>query len=163
MSWANIRRCDLQFENLHVKVLIPKSKTDQLRHGSEVLIARTGISTCPVAMLEKYISRAHIQLDSHLCLFRPIVNGKVERLRDSGGLTYSRLRELFKQKLEPTGLYQSLVYTVCGLGEPPQQLKLEFQIGFLNGMVAGVTKRRKCTTNATSKKLHTYTYTFPQS
>ena len=28
------------------------SKTDQLRQGDEVLLARTGSCTCPVAMLE---------------------------------------------------------------------------------------------------------------
>ena len=42
-------------------------------------------------------------MDSQLLLFRPVIKGKGERLRDSGGLTYSRMKELFKQKLSQLG------------------------------------------------------------
>ena len=42
-------------------------------------------------------------MDSQLFLFRPIVAAKPARLRDSGKLTYSRVREILKQKLEQLG------------------------------------------------------------
>ena len=59
---ANIRPCDLQFNANCVNIKIPKSKTDQLRQGSEVVIARTRSDTCPVAMLEEYIRRSGMKL-----------------------------------------------------------------------------------------------------
>ena len=49
---SNICPCDLCFEENFAKLYIPKSKTDQLRQGSEVLLVRTGFATCSVAMLE---------------------------------------------------------------------------------------------------------------
>ena len=57
---ANIRCCDLQLSPSSVTTKIPKSKTDQLRQGNEVLIARIGSDTCPVAMLEQYPKRHDI-------------------------------------------------------------------------------------------------------
>ena len=101
---SNIHPCDLGFEEDYVKLHIPKSKTDQFRQGTEVLLAKTGSATCPVAMLERYLVKAKISLDSQLFLFRPIIAAKPARLRDSGKLTYSRVREIFKQKLEQLGL-----------------------------------------------------------
>ena len=100
---SNIHPCDLCFEKDFVKLYIPKSKTDQLRQGNEVLIARTGSTTCPVAMLERYLVKAKITLDSQLFLFRPIIAAKSPRLRSCGKLTYSRVREIFKQKLDQLG------------------------------------------------------------
>ena len=100
---ANIRPCDLQINPTCVTIRIPKSKTDQLRQGMEVVIARTGSDTCPVAMLEEYISRGGIDLASQLYLFRPIAGPKGQKLRNAGQLTYSRLRELLKHKLEELG------------------------------------------------------------
>lgn len=66
-------------------------------------IARTRSETCPVAMLEAYIQRGRIQMGSDRKLFWPIVGGKCERLRDTGGMTYSRMRKLPKEKLEQLG------------------------------------------------------------
>ena len=101
---ANIHPCDLMIGPDHLIIQIPRSKTDQLRQGSEVAIARTFTETCPVAMLECYIRKGGIQMDSNKNLFRAIVNGKIQKLREAGGLTYSRMRELLKEKLEELGL-----------------------------------------------------------
>ena len=111
---ANIRCCDLQLSPRCVTIKIPKSKTDQLRQGKEVLVARTGSDTCPVAMLEQYLKRGHIDLSSQLFLFRPITGSKVEKLRNAGRLTYTRLRELLKSKLDELG-YSSAVFGVHSL------------------------------------------------
>ena len=100
---ANIRPCDLEISKDHLTIQIPCSKTDQLRQGSEVVVARTSSETCPEAMLETYIQRGGIQMDSSLKLFRPISNGRCENLREAGGITYSRMRELLKQKLVELG------------------------------------------------------------
>ena len=46
-----------------VKNRIPRSKTDQLHKGDEVVIARSQDRTCPVRMLERYIMTAKIRMD----------------------------------------------------------------------------------------------------
>ena len=96
---ANIRPCDLEISEDHLTIQIPRSKTDQLRQGNEVVVARTSCETCPVAMLETYIQRGGIQMDSSQKLHRPISKGRCKKLHESGGITYSRMRELLKQKL----------------------------------------------------------------
>ena len=98
---ANIKPCDLQLSPSCLTIKVPKSKTDQLKQGSEVAIARTGSDTCPV--LEVYLKRCDIDLSSELFLFRPIIGSKVEKLRDAGSLTYMQLRELLKEKLNELG------------------------------------------------------------
>jgi len=40
-----------------MKIQIPRSKTDQFKQGSEVLIARKRTDTCPVTILEQYFLR----------------------------------------------------------------------------------------------------------
>lgn len=100
---ANIRPCDLTIGMNHLAIQIPHSKTDQLRQGSELIIARTFSDTCPVAMLENYIQRGNIQLDSNKKLFRPVINGKAQKLRETGGLSHSRMSELLKEKLQELG------------------------------------------------------------
>ena len=80
-------------------VYIKHSKVNQMRQGDKVVIARTAIGTCPVAMLEAYITNGDVKLNSSQKLFRTIVNGKVDKLRDTGGLSHSRMSELVKEKL----------------------------------------------------------------
>ena len=85
-------------------VKIQRSKTDQLRYGDEILIARTANSTCPVSMLERYMRMAGIEQHSNAYIFRAIIKSKYgENLRASGRITYSTLRELFKRKLVELG------------------------------------------------------------
>ena len=62
---ANIRPCDLKIGEDHLIIQLPCSKTDQLHQGNEVVVVRTGSETCPVAMLETYIRRGDIQMDSN--------------------------------------------------------------------------------------------------
>ena len=101
---AKLRCCDVTFNDKHMEVHIVSSKTDQYRQGDSVMVARTGSLTCPVAMLERYYAMAAITKESRLRLFRGITATKSgERLRSQGGLSYTRLRELFLQKLRCLG------------------------------------------------------------
>ena len=69
-----------------------------------MVVARTGFKLCPVNMLEKYLTQAGIHQEDPHYLFCPIVKTKQgEKLRESGALSYIRLRECFKQKLEALG------------------------------------------------------------
>ena len=44
------RACDLEISHKIAKLSLPHSNMDLFRKGDEVLIARTGTSTCPVDM-----------------------------------------------------------------------------------------------------------------
>ena len=93
---AKLRCCDITFSHTRMSIHILSSKTDQYRQGDSVLVGRTGSSTCPVAMLERYDSMAALPKQSKLHLFRGIVVTKSgERLRSQGSLSYTHLRELF--------------------------------------------------------------------
>ena len=59
-----------------MSVHIESSKTDRYQKGDTVLVACTGTATCPVAMLELYISMGGIDLTTKLRLFRGIVHTK---------------------------------------------------------------------------------------
>ena len=101
---AKLRYCDVTFSPLRMAVHIASSKTDQYRHGDNILVARTGSATCPVDMLERYYTMAALSTQSKLHLFWGIVvtkNG--ECLRSQGSLSYTRLRELFLSKLSQLG------------------------------------------------------------
>ena len=100
----NLRPCDFTFNQDMLKIQIVRSKTDQLRQGNEVLLARTNNCTCPVAMLERYMQRTGMSLDDQRSLFRPIQSTKKgEHLRDAGKISYSCLRDLFRKKLADLG------------------------------------------------------------
>ena len=101
---ANLKCCDIAFTESTMSVHIASSKTDQYRQGDTVLVARMGHSTCPVAMMEKYISTAGISLESELHLFRGVTRTRHgEQLRPSGKLSYTRMQELFLAKLDQLG------------------------------------------------------------
>ena len=88
---------------IHGRIL--ESKTDQLRQGDKLVITRTGNRTCPVIMVERYMNRTGMRQDDQRYLFCPIqrtMNGEV--LRQSGKISHSCLRELFKKKIADLGL-----------------------------------------------------------
>ena len=103
---SHLRLCDITFHQQHLELFIESSKTDQLREGALVVIARTGTNLCPVAMLERYLNLASVpagQSDSFL--FRGITHTKNgTKLREKGGLSYTTIREAVLQKLEAIGL-----------------------------------------------------------
>lgn len=100
----HIRACDITIDGVMAKIHIPRSKTDQFRQSSEVVIARSSSKTCPVNMVERYMSMAALDKGSEQLIFRGITNTKAgEKLRPSGGLSYTTLRELFKKKLSELG------------------------------------------------------------
>ena len=51
-------------------------------------------------MLEEYIQRSWIHMVSEAKLFRVIASRKCEKLRELGGLSHGRFRELVKKKME---------------------------------------------------------------
>ena len=101
---AKLRCCDVNFYPDCLTVCITSSKTDQYREGAKLTVARMGLATCPVAMLEKYFALAELEYSSQEKLFRAnMVTKAGERLRQSGSISYSRLRELLLNKLQDLG------------------------------------------------------------
>ena len=101
---VKLRCCDIKFCQEGLEVTIIASKTDQYREGHVVPIARTGNSTCPVAMLQRYAVMAQISPTSEQRLFRGITSSKgKERLRSAGALSYTRIRELVLNKIRALG------------------------------------------------------------
>ena len=71
---SKLKLCDITIYEKHMELFIESSKTGQLQQGAVVVIARTGTSLCPVAMLERYLRMAAITLgESGGSLFRGIV------------------------------------------------------------------------------------------
>ena len=100
----HVRVNDLTIVPDMMKLKIPRSKTDQYRQGDEILRARSFAPRCPVAMLERYMVKAKIQLEDQDFLFRGIINTtNGERLRLSGKVSYTTMRELFKKKSTELG------------------------------------------------------------
>lgn len=96
-----VRACEVEITPIMAKIAIPCSKTDPFRQGKEVLISRTHSLTCPVSMLERYMSRIEINPSSELFLFRGVVKTKEgEKLLPSGSLSYSTVRVLFRKELD---------------------------------------------------------------
>ena len=113
VAFAGFMRCDeliklkcedITFNTESMVIRIVSSKTDQYREGSSLVIARTGELTCPVGMMEKYFSMGELEKTPKECVVRGIMVTKDgERLRKSGGLSYTRLRELLLSKISQLG------------------------------------------------------------
>ena len=114
VAFAGFMRCDellklhcsdVAFGTESMTITIVSSKTDQYREGSSLVIARTGTLTCPVAMMEKYFFMGGLCTHDQGKVFRAIDSTKNgQRLRKSGGISYTRLRELLLEKIKQLGM-----------------------------------------------------------
>jgi integrase len=69
---VNIRFSDVNILASCVEINIVKSKTDVYKSGQKVCIARTFCDTCPVNMLEKYLSLLNFDMHCSQYLFRSL-------------------------------------------------------------------------------------------
>ena len=98
----------MSYYDEHMELYIESSKTDEYRDGAWVVIAKTHTDLCPVQMLRRYMELAAVGSDSEKFLFRGIVHTKSgSSLRSSGGISYTRVRELVLEKLHQIGLDKS--------------------------------------------------------
>ena len=100
----SIRCCDIRFEKDYMSIHLMSSKTDQYRQGTDIVVIHTGSELCPVLKLQEYYSIAKLDPNSSEKLFRGIVASKNgDRLRSTGSISYSRVRELVLRKIESLG------------------------------------------------------------
>lgn len=92
---SNVKCCDVSIEGSYMKINLEKSKTDQYRFGSEILISRGKTSACPVNLLQKYIRLGNIDMLSDYYLFKPVFKSKSgsKLIHKDKKLSYSRTRE----------------------------------------------------------------------
>ena len=74
----HIKYLDICFHNNYVAINVVKSKTDQLRKGNEVVIAKGSYSDpCPVKMLSRYLARVKKDcLEHDNYIFRPLLKSR---------------------------------------------------------------------------------------
>lgn len=102
---VSLKESDVFFYPDHIEVFVESSKTDQYREGAWVPIARTNSDICPVSMMERYFNLAGIKGDPDKYLFRGLSKTKDGyRLRPTGSISYTRVRELLVEALKDVGL-----------------------------------------------------------
>ena len=63
---AKLRCCDIAISQTGMRVCILSSKTNQYQQGDIVLVARSGSTKCPVAMMERHFLQAKLSQASSL-------------------------------------------------------------------------------------------------
>ena len=98
---CHIKCTDIHFTQDYVKLIIPKSKTDQYRQGNEVLIAKTGNNTCPYAMLLKYIESCSVNIHTNHYLFKPMYGTKsgAKLIQKNKSISYTAAKESILSRL----------------------------------------------------------------
>ena len=94
---CSIRACDVRLYTSHFSLFLESSKTDQLREGVWINIARSGKVTCPVAVLERYRAAAGIKLDEDFLLFRALAPPQSSAKVRQHSISYTRAREIVKE------------------------------------------------------------------
>ena len=98
---TRIRRSHIKCFEDHMIIKVEKSKTDQLRQGDEVVIARSGSSACPVSILQQYLSRLNIDPYSDELIFRQLVKTKssYKMVSKDKPISYSTFRDHLSKSL----------------------------------------------------------------
>ena len=108
---SQIRREHLVLHYDYIDMYIPRSKTDQLANGKQVLIARSSGKLCALTWLTRFLVKAKIQ-NSHSCyIFRSIYHLPKEdkwglKLTDKP-LSYSTLSDMFRKRISKPNAPQS--------------------------------------------------------
>ena len=93
---------DIHFYEECVRITIPKSKTDQLREGHIVHIARTYTKYCPVATLKRYLDYANLdQKKSEHVICRLVKTRTGHKAKGNIPISYSCIRGNFKKLVQP--------------------------------------------------------------
>ena len=86
------------------KILIPKSKTDQLRNGRHVFLADNTSPSSPASLLRKYLGRVGLSLGMNHFLFCPLKPTGSSLSASNRSLSYSSFRELVQKSIAKVGL-----------------------------------------------------------
>ena len=105
---SQLRECDLDIHETHMKVFIRKCKTDVYRKGNWIYIAKLDSEICPIKIINQYVKQAQANRNSEKFLFRGVsfLKSKNEyKLRNSNKpLSYSAARTHMLTLLDRIGL-----------------------------------------------------------
>ena len=107
---SNLRCNDVTFHNdSYLNIHLRKSKTDVMRDGDNILVAKLDSVSCPYLALKRYISVAHIDVHSSDFLFKGLYRSKnkVGLRKSNKKLSYTRTKEVLLCRLRefvPAGL-----------------------------------------------------------
>ncbi|XP_078311190.1 integrase/recombinase xerD homolog [Crassostrea virginica] len=92
---SSLKCKDVTIESDYLKITIQRSKTDQLREGSEVLISKGFSCACPYSMFLRFLSQAKIDLSSDHFIFKPIFrsSGIAKLIYKNKKLSYTAARQ----------------------------------------------------------------------
>jgi len=107
---SSIRRSEVKLEDDHIALSIPRSKNDQYRDGSEVLISKGTTEACPLKALRDYLQLAKICADSDKFIFRPIYRRKdsCNLVKKDKPISYSTARARITKLIKSTAKGKSL-------------------------------------------------------
>ena len=102
---SSLRCKDIEIFDEYFSVKIVKSKTDQYRHGDEILISRGSTIACPLNMLNRYLDLAKIDLKSEDFMFKPIYRSKkiCALIHKNKKLSYTAAKASMVSKLNLVG------------------------------------------------------------
>ena len=84
---SSIKRSDIIFHNIYMKIFIEKSKTDIYRDGAWVVIAKTKRITCPVKIFRRYVNRLNFPPSTEGYIFRALFYFKKKKNTNAGNRT----------------------------------------------------------------------------
>lgn len=97
----NLRCNDISFHENYFSLKINKSKTDQYRFGTEVVIAKGVSEACPYIMLQRYLRVSKQSISTPKFLFRPCIRSKANSflIYKDKCLSYTRAKETLINRL----------------------------------------------------------------
>lgn len=98
---SNLKCKDVKVFSEYLSIFIRRSKTDQYRHGQEILISKGVTSACPVSMYIRYVNLAGLDQFSDTFVFKPIFrsSGKAKLIYKDKKMSYTSTRENIVKRL----------------------------------------------------------------
>jgi integrase len=108
---SSLRFNDVKVHDNHLVLHLKKSKKDQYRQSSDVLIAKGSTVACPYSMFLRYVSLADFSSDSKTFLFRQIYRSDsiCKLINKDNKLSYTAAREALIKRVK-------LVSPGCNIG-----------------------------------------------
>ena len=145
-----LRACDIKFFPTYMSIFLESSKTDQLRDGAWIAIARSDRETCPVNALERYIAAADIDFSEDLPLFRAFSSPRSVMKVRRHGLSYTRAREIIKDAFRDITDISSISSQSLRAGEATAAANAGVAVDSSRGTVVGRVRMLKMVMSRTS-------------
>ena len=102
---SSIKANHIKFEQDHMQIYLPKSKTDQIWDGTNIVIAKGETAACPMNLTKEYLARANIKENANEFIFRPLFRSKSRSgiVYSNKKISYSTARECCIKKLKSVG------------------------------------------------------------